>query len=43
VDELKLKRMERCAKSPEGHDMIMVDWDEDIAECQFCGMTIKGY
>lgn len=43
MDELKLRRMKRCAESREGHDMFMVDWDEDIAECKNCGLTIKGY
>lgn len=41
MDEVTLKRMKKCAESPEGHDMYMIDWDNDIVECQKCGLTVQ--
>lgn len=46
MDEVSARRQQKmqqeCADSAEGHFMVVVDWDEDISECEKCGAVIKG-
>lgn len=39
MDELKLRRMKRCAENPEGH--IFGDPVDHVVECTNCGLAIE--
>lgn len=42
MDEVTAMRQKKCGESPRGHLMHLIDYDDDIYECENCGYTVKG-